>query len=232
VAEIEAVPKVPGILKGKKGAFIGIGIAAVAIFAVVMRSQSSGTAAATTDNTGANLAGLGNAMQQANADLQAHLDASNATMASSIADFSNLTAAQGTEISTLQDQIKTSLSNESSIVGSIGSLTTAVDAQAHQGAPVAPSADTIVKSIFGASADITSAMTRWGGSGYKFVNTEGMAAADVTKALKAAGGNGLIVGGYNAGGGVTTAMAAGTGVNRVAGQSLEDTAKLIQSIQF
>lgn len=230
MSEIQEVVAAP--FKGKKGIYMVAAVGAVAVFALYMRSRSASsgaTVAVGPDNTGSNLAGLGQSIQQSNEQLQAHLDESNAALASGMSALGEAAGQQSSEIATLQAQIASALSNQESIVGSIGSLTSAATAQAKQAAEPPK----IVKSIFGNSVDLTSALSKFGGqSGFTFVNTEGMSDAAINAQLKAAGANALIVGGNKAGGGVSETAAAGTGVVRVAGQDRDETAKLLSGINF
>lgn len=294
MSEIEAVSSGVGTaFKGKKGVYLAVGVGAVVVVALVMRSRSgtsSGTSTAASDNTAANLAALGGSMQQSDAALQSHLDQSNAALASGISAIASQTTDQSTQIKALQDQLNTALLNEQSIVGSIGSLAAADTAQARQAAdnqagvtasiaaltqatsnlatsqtsqqsgilasisdlvrrinsgtssstpsntnltPTQAPAPTQVKTIFGASADLVAALSRWGGrSGYNFVDTTGMDQNVLAAQIRAAGQNGLIVGGVNAGGGVSAAASNGTGVVRVAGNDAAATAAAIHSINF
>ncbi len=298
MSEIEAVSSgVSTVFKGKKGVYLAVGVGAVVVVALVVRSRSSGVTSITgtsDSSTAANLAALGGSMQQSNAALQNHLDESNATLASGISAIASQTTDQATQIKSLQDQLNTALTNEQTIVGSIGSLAAADTAMAKQSADnqtsvmnniaaltqatsnlannqqtlvnnqntqqqgllasitsliksipsavsngysqpayVAPTPAPVVKTIFGASADLTSAMAKFGGQpGYNFVNTEGMDQTVLANQLRAAGQNGLIVGGVKAGGGVSQDVSNGTGVVRVAGNTAQDTANLIQSIRF
>lgn len=107
---------------------------------------------------------------------------------------------------------------------SIQQIITAQNTPANVPAPV-------VHTFLGADADIAGAMSVFNGSQYKFIDTQGMTTAQ-KKATLASAVNPLIIGGAAAGGGISEADAAGTGIVRIGGTDRQDTLKQLQAIRF
>lgn len=173
-----------------------------------------------------NLAAADTAQAKQQADSQTGLLASIAGLTTATTNLANNQTTMANNQANQNQSLLTSITN---MIKSIPSVVSNGYNQSY----TQPAPTPVVKTIFGASTDLASAMAKFGGqAGYNFVNTEGMDQGALATQLRLAGQNGLIVGGVNAGGGVSQAASNGTGVVRVAGNTAQDTAQLIQNIKF
>lgn len=176
-------------------------------------------------------------LAQAATDQARQNAAQNASLLDSLGALTSAQAAQATQS---QQQNSSLMSTLASLLARISGSSGSSSSGSSGGYPSTPTptptptpAPQVVKTIFGASADLVAALSRWGGrSGYNFIDTTGMDQNALASQLRAAGQNGLIVGGINAGGGVSAAASNGTGVVRVAGNDAAATAAAINSINF
>ena len=87
--------------------------------------------------------------------------------------------------------------------------------------------------FFGASADTSAAREVFGsGSNMVYVDTNGLSSAQIRTQMQAAGTGGMIVGGYNAGGGVDNITAQGLGIVRVAGIDRPATLAALRNVSL
>ena len=99
--------------------------------------------------------------------------------------------------------------------------------------PNPPAPEAAVHTIFGASVDISNAMSRFAGAtNVKYQDTSSWSEAQTRAALSAAGPNAMIVGGYGAVGGVSQAAGQGLGITRVAGADRYETLAELQKVTF
>lgn len=105
--------------------------------------------------------------------------------------------------------------------------------------PTAPTAivpdapESAVYTVFGATADITSARQRWSGeSNVNYVDTTNLSNAETREAMAAVGNRGIIAGGVASGGGVDASEAQGLGITRIYGNDRAETLAALQNFNF
>jgi hypothetical protein len=87
--------------------------------------------------------------------------------------------------------------------------------------------------FFGASADTSAAREVFGsGSNMSYVDTTSLSSAQIRTQMQAAGTGAMIVGGYNAGGGVDNNTAQGLGIVRVAGVDRAATLAALRNVSL